>query len=554
MANGKKLLRLSSILLVLAGVLGFHMEAMSMVGTPQAEGKQRPDFIMIDDIAAQGKLELPAVVFLHDAHTKAVAEQGKDCTACHQKNKDVTSLKFMRDEDGTPDQLKGIYHNGCISCHVKDAAAGKKTGPQVGECRSCHQADPEYKAERAKAGMDNTLHFRHWDSKIIKNDAGQKTNCGSCHHEYNEQSKKLVYVKGQEDSCTVCHTAKPEGDVKLNTSEAFHGQCVTCHMELATAKAKKFGPVQCAGCHGLAEAADIKADDAQLLKKMGGVLPRLPRKQPDAVLLTAPAPKDASAKTEVKGKMYPVAFNHKAHENNTDSCGSCHHQTLKKSCSECHTAQGSKEGAYITLDKAMHNPDSAQSCVGCHAIKQKDPNCAGCHELMAKKTIQSKATCAVCHEAPQNDTDPATLEASAKADVAAALIIERPTSPTMLETADIPEFVNIDVMSNEYKASKLPHRKIVLTLVENMKGDSLANTFHSTPLTVCASCHHNSPASKTPPTCASCHANVSQKTKDGRPALKAAYHGQCMTCHESMELKKPVSTDCSSCHEPKKNG
>ncbi|SDL45816.1 Class III cytochrome C family protein [Maridesulfovibrio ferrireducens] len=554
MANGKKLLRLSSILIVLAGVLGFHLEAMSMVGTPQGEGKQRPDLIMIDAIAAQQKLELPAVVFLHDAHTKAAAEQGKDCTACHQKNKDVTSLKFMRVEDGTPEKLKEIYHNGCISCHAKDAAAGKKTGPQVGECRSCHQADPEYKAERATASMDKTLHFRHWDSKIIENDKGQETNCGSCHHEYDKATQKLVYVKGQEENCGICHTAKPEGDVKKDTSEAFHSQCVTCHLDLAAAKAKKFGPVQCAGCHGLAEAADIKADDAQLLKKMGGILPRLPRKQPDAVLLTAPAPKDSTAKTEVKGKMSPVAFNHKAHENVTESCGSCHHQTLKKSCSECHTDQGSKDGGFITLDQAMHNPDSPQSCVGCHAIKQKDPNCAGCHELMPKKVIQSETTCVVCHEAPKDDTNPAALDASAKAELAKDLIIERPTSPAMLETADIPEFVTINALENEYKESKLPHRKIIFTLVENMKSNSLANTFHSTPLTVCASCHHNSPASKTPPSCASCHANAAAKEQGGRPALKAAYHGQCMTCHESMELKKPASTDCSSCHEPKKNG
>lgn len=555
MANGKKLLRFSSLLIVLVGVLCFHLEAMSMVGTPQGESNERPDLIMIDTIAAQQKLELPAVVFLHDAHTKALAEQGKDCTACHQKKKDgTTSLKFMRAENGNPDQLKEIYHNGCLSCHTKEAAAGKKTGPQVGECRSCHQLDPEVKAEHATARMDNTLHFRHWNSKIIKNDKGQDTNCGSCHHEYDKATQKLVYVKGQEDGCVTCHTAKPEGDVKTNTSEAFHGQCITCHKNLAASNAKAYGPIQCAGCHGTSEAADINADDAKLLEKMGGTLPRLPRKQPDAVLLTAPAPKENAGNTGAKGEMIPVAFNHKAHENVTASCASCHHKTLKKSCSECHTDRGSKEGGFVSLDQAMHNPDSSRSCVGCHAIQQKDPKCAGCHELMPKAALKSKESCVVCHNGPKGDTNPAALNASAKAELAKDLISERPTSPTMLDTADIPEFVTINALENEYKACKLPHRKIILALVENIKSSPLANSFHNSPLTVCASCHHNSPASKTPPSCASCHANASVKEKDGRPALKAAYHGQCMTCHKSMKLTKPASTDCSSCHEPKKNG
>ena len=396
MANGKKLLRLSGILIVLAGVLGFHMEALSMVGTPQGEGNKRPDLIMIDTIAAQEKLELPAVVFLHDTHSKAMAEQGKDCTACHQKDNGAISYKFKRLKDGSPEQLKQIYHNGCISCHTEDAKAGKKTGPQVGECRSCHLADPELAADRTQAGMDNVLHFRHWNSKLIAKDKGQDTNCGSCHHQYNKFDKKLEYVKGQEENCSSCHTAKPEGDVKLTTSEAYHGQCVSCHLEMKAVKAEKTGPVDCAGCHGKIKAADIKEDNAAVLKKLGGELPRLPRNQPDAVLLTAPVNENAS----VKGTMASVAFNHKAHENFTDSCSSCHHKTMNKACSSCHTVRGSKEGGFVTLDQAMHKADSNRSCVGCHAVKQKDPSCAGCHELMPKNVIKSKETCAACHNGP----------------------------------------------------------------------------------------------------------------------------------------------------------
>ena len=39
----------------------------------------------------------------------------------------------------------------------------------------------------------------------------------------------------------------------------------------------------------------------------------------------------------------------------------------------------------------------------------------------------------------------------------------------------------------------------------------------------------------------------------GRPGLKAAYHGQCMTCHKEMKLEKPASTNCVACHEKKTN-
>ncbi|WP_320172201.1 sulfate respiration complex hexadecaheme cytochrome HmcA [Maridesulfovibrio sp.] len=547
MANGKKLLRLSGILIVLAGVLCFHMEALSMVGTPQENGNKRPDLIMIDTIAAQEKPEMPAVVFLHEAHSKAVAEQGKDCTACHQKKDGAMSYKYNRLQDGTPEQLKEIYHNGCISCHTAQAAEGKKTGPKVGECRSCHVADPEVSADRVPAGMDNTLHYRHWSSKLIAKDKGEDTNCGKCHHVYNKLTRKLEYVKGQEDNCSVCHTAKPEGDVKLNTSEAYHGECVSCHLEMKAAKAEKTGPVDCAGCHGKEKAADLKEDDAALMKKLGGTLPRLPRKQPDAVLLTAPIQENVS----VKASMASVSFDHKAHENYTDSCTSCHHETMNKSCSTCHTVRGSKEGGFVTLEQAMHKAGSTRSCVGCHAVKQKDPKCAGCHELMPGNAVKSEDTCKVCHNGPAPASkETAAMDASAKAAIAQSLILERPAAPQLVDEKDIPEFVTINVLENEYKASKLPHRKIIMSMVGKIKDDKMATTFHSTPLSVCGSCHHNSPASATPPSCASCHGG-DYKTRDGRPGLKAAYHVQCMSCHENMGLKKPASTDCTACHAKK---
>ncbi|MCP4020221.1 MAG: cytochrome c3 family protein, partial [Desulfobacteraceae bacterium] len=63
-------------------------------------------------------------------------------------------------------------------------------------------------------------------------------------------------------------------------------------------------------------------------------------------------------------------------------------------------------------------------------------------------------------------------------------------------------------------------------------------------------CHHNSPASLTPPKCSSCHGKSSDLKAD-KPGLKGAYHGQCITCHQKMEVKTVLPTDCTKCHEKK---
>jgi hypothetical protein len=68
------------------------------------------------------------------------------------------------------------------------------------------------------------------------------------------------------------------------------------------------------------------------------------------------------------------------------------------------------------------------------------------------------------------------------------------------------------------------------------------------PLTLCAGCHHQSPADINPPKCASCHGANPPGPGDGRPALMGAYHNQCMGCHTRMEIAKPAATACSECH------
>ncbi len=64
----------------------------------------------------------------------------------------------------------------------------------------------------------------------------------------------------------------------------------------------------------------------------------------------------------------------------------------------------------------------------------------------------------------------------------------------------------------------------------------------------CALCHHYRPldesASETT-RCSACHQEPFQKDHPERLGLKAAYHQQCMGCHQQMN-KGPI--DCAGCH------
>ena len=64
----------------------------------------------------------------------------------------------------------------------------------------------------------------------------------------------------------------------------------------------------------------------------------------------------------------------------------------------------------------------------------------------------------------------------------------------------------------------------------------------------CAACHHfrpADPAAEETVACRACHQEAFADPETGRVGLKAAYHMQCMNCHERMK-KGPVS--CEGCH------
>jgi hypothetical protein len=483
----------------------------------------RADIIPIDSMKVFGKLERPPVTFLHQNHTEALEKKNKDCTTCHLSEKDRMSAKYMRLEDTTKQEAMDIYHTNCIACHKETADAKEKSGPVV--CGECHKDKPAVISSWQPIGMNNSLHYRH--SKA------QDEKCEKCHHEYNAVTKKLIYAKGKEGTCRYCHRDQTE-DNRISMRLASHMACIDCHRK-TLAKNESAGPILCSGCHDPAQ---------QKLIEVVQVVARMKRNQPDIVFVKTA--KTEAEKSNPLTRMKLVPFNHKAHENYNDTCRACHHADLN-ACVQCHTLQGAKEGNYVKLEQSMHRLKVQQSCIGCHEAKQTDKSCAGCHTSFEKKRQQDQLSCQNCHMAKNN---PEAQKADNKM-LAAMALESRPALTSTYDNEDIPENVKIGALMNKYEPVKLPHRKIVNTLFENIKDNKLAGYFHREKGTICQGCHHNSPAAKKPPKCASCHGQPFNEKDPFKPGLMAAYHRQCMECHKEMDIKKPVSTKCTACHREK---
>ncbi|MBR3663154.1 MAG: Nine-heme cytochrome C [Desulfovibrio sp.] len=260
--------------------------------------------------------------------------------------------------------------------------------------------------------------------------------------------------------------------------------------------------------------------------------------------------------------MKPVVFNHKVHEGKVQDCESCHHTGDPVPCTSCHTVEGKAEGNFVNLERAMHATNIAprkgqrtpESCVSCHAkVYAQRVECAGCHNIV--KPSRSDQWCAVCHtDIPTMTKEQLVAGISGKLDheenialAQAALAAKKPVD--YLDPKRMKYKVVIDSLKDKYEANVFNHARHIVSLKRQIKGDALADAFHSTPEVFCQTCHHNSPASQTPSKCISCHTPNIDKKHPGRPPLKAAYHLQCMGCHDGMNVKRPRKTDCTACHK-----
>ncbi len=262
----------------------------------------------------------------------------------------------------------------------------------------------------------------------------------------------------------------------------------------------------------------------------------------------------------VAGAMKPVVFNHLTHEKAVENCETCHHTGDPESCSNCHTLTGSSEGGGVTLDKAMHarhiaprgeGKNTPSSCVSCHAQRiASQQDCMGCHSVIAPG--HNKEMCAVCHSADVSAEQLAKgssglLSADENLEIAAKVVNGRKDAPQLGYFE--PTKVVIGSIADEYQPCLFNHRRHMASLAERIKDDQLARSFHSKPEVLCSVCHHHSPLSMNPPRCSSCHGAKIDPRSPGRPALKAAYHLQCMGCHDGMKVARPVKTNCTACHK-----
>jgi hypothetical protein len=313
--------------------------------------------------------------------------------------------------------------------------------------------------------------------------------------------------------------------------------CIDCHRK-TLAKFDNAGPVTCSGCHDPAQ--------QKLIEKLKNV-PRLKRNQPDMVFVRTT--KSGIRNSNPATRMNLVPFNHKAHENYNDTCRVCHHADLN-ACVQCHTQKGTEEGNQVKLEQAMHRLGTPMSCLGCHNLNQSDPKCAGCHAGIARTRQQDPAACQACHMADVSRVVE-SIQYTEEKDLAARMLDSRnPVFHTFAES-DVPENVEIKTLMSQYGPVKLPHRKIVQTLSDNTKDNKLVRYFHRDKNMLCQGCHHHSPVAKKPPTCVSCHGQPFDERDPSRPGLIAAYHRQCMECHEAMGIEKPVATNCVACHQKK---
>ena len=528
----KSVLQWAGILVVFIFVLTLCIEAKDTSEILE----HRSDLITIDTLKSFDSLERPKVIFLHDLHTEALEKNNKDCKTCHlfeKSSKDRLSLKFKRLEDTGKQEVMDIYHAECIGCHKEISASDQDAGP-VEVCGECHKKDAGLRSSNLPVAFDKSLHFRHTEAN--KDERTNKVDCGLCHHEYDEKAKKLFYAKEKEGSCRYCHMKETEEN-RMSMRLTSHSGCIDCHKKAADNK-KKTGPIKCGGCHD--------PDMQQKIEKLA-VVPRIERKQPDIVLIHANNQK-TNKDNRISG-MNPVPFDHKAHEGYNDTCRVCHHASLDSCSKKCHIPTGSKEGKYINLESAMHQKGDKKSCLGCHEINQRQPNCAACHSLNAENRML-ETSCQICHMKPLLKNSPATtMDEKLMAEM---LLKSRKAASGTYKDENIPEKVIIKELAEEYEPVELPHRKIIKTLLNNIKDNSLAGYFHADKGMVCRSCHHNSPLDTKPPRCSSCHGKPFDEGNIFRPGIKGAYHQQCNKCHQVLNIEKPKSTGCTDCHKTKK--
>lgn len=511
-----------SITLLLRTSLGIYSTQRTTTSETKPDNKF---FIAHTEIF--GKLERPQVLFNHSLHAEKFEKEG--CNTCHYIDSD-RNLIFDFPFEIVPKNKVSImdsFHDKCIGCHKKMINEKKKSGPV--KCGKCHVK--KFAMSSIKYPVVEFDFFYH-DKHIKKIEGIQsKRSCGYCHHIYNEE---LVYEEGTEQSCYYCHDQQKkrgpslsiETDITyrkgLTVRKISHKQCINCHLLFKKEKKEeKACPIVCSECHtgkykSIAELIEIQRPE---------------RGQPEKADISIEG-----------GMMKSVLFDHASHEKNSKTCRSCHHETLK-ACKECHNLTGKTDGKWIKIADAYHNIFSERSCTGCHNKKKFKGECAGCHHHLLDIELQTRGPkrdiCYSCHSGKREKFP-----------------VIRPIDITQISIEKIPEKVTVEVLEKEYKPAIFPHWKIIKKLIEVSNESKMATYFHGNIQTICKGCHHQSLAEaeakkNKPPFCRNCHSINLDFRNIKRPRLLAAYHRQCIGCHEKMNID---AMECKDCHEEKRKG
>lgn len=484
---------------------------------------QQENKLVIGHTEVFGVLERPQIIFDHGRHVKELKKEG--CGVCHPANADK-NLVFQYPfsvQPGDEAAVRDAYHSLCIVCHTKRLREKEKYGPIT--CGECH----DRKRAREVPSIPVFVFDFHYHEKHVQK-LGKR--CDLCHHSYDTVDRELVYEAGTEQSCYYCHDLdakrgpflKSEIEVakqkRLTMRKVSHDLCVNCHLSFSRQNVKA-GPLECAECH------TGKYRTVSELRNAA----RPDRNQPQKPLIRVEG-----------GMMKGVSFDHKSHQENSLTCKECHHETLN-SCKTCHTLTGSADGKWITTANAYHHPFSEAACTGCHAKIKARNNCAGCHHRLRDMDTQTKGPkkefCSVCHSGSEK----------------VPVQREQIQSPHLIG-GQVPDKVTIKVLENEYRPSTFPHLKIIEKLIDTTNDSRLASTFHKNIDSICQGCHHQSlpkaeAEKRKPPYCRNCHSIGFDAQNINRPRLLAAYHRQCIGCHNKMNID---AKDCRDCHEDKPEG
>ncbi len=321
------------------------------------------------------------------------------------------------------------------------------------ECRLYHLAE-----QYSPVVFSHTNHVEYAD------------NCATCHH----HSSRVEVAP----PCRECHGVT-SGDLRLpGLKGAYHRQCMNCHREMGS------GPLDCVGCHALADGA-VKDATAMALESVG-----------DNVLLG-----------HLAQEFGGVNFKHRLHVDVTDSCSECHHQEKgydkTPACRECHNTRDDLKHAYH------------EQCLACHQTTS-----AKKQSLMEDLTAQLSAA----RNAGKTD-EIETLTKRIEGER------ERGSSPLGCKDCHLPK--------------KAP-ASVDLGQVEQLFGTVKFNhTTHAETTTFCTDCHHTNKDHGLLEPCRACHPDKDHPGKPGVTKAQTAYHSQCIDCHRK-EAKGPV--ECAKCH------